>query len=78
ASSSDKGEVEVEQLYIEHRLNDTYGLRAGLFLMPVGLLNTNHEPTAYYGVERNFVETAIIPSTWREGGVQLFGEHDSG
>jgi len=78
ASSSDKGEVEVEQLYIEHKLNDTYGLRAGLFLMPVGLLNTNHEPTAYYGVERNFVETAIIPSTWREGGLQVFGEHDNG
>ncbi|MDG0832566.1 hypothetical protein EXH51_07415 [Pelomonas saccharophila] len=78
ASASDKGEVEVEQLYLEHRLNDTYGLRAGLFLMPVGLLNTNHEPTAYYGVERNFVETAIIPSTWREGGLQVFGEHDNG
>lgn len=78
ASSSDRGEVEVEQLYLEHRLNETYGLRAGLFLMPVGLLNTNHEPTAYYGVERNFVETAIIPSTWREGGVQVFGEHDNG
>lgn len=78
ASSSDQGEVEVEQVYIEHKLNDTYGLRAGLFLMPVGLLNTNHEPTAYYGVERNFVETAIIPSTWREGGLQVFGEHDNG
>lgn len=77
-SSSDQGEVAVEQLYIEHRLNETYGLRAGLFLMPVGLLNANHEPTAYYGVERNFVETAIIPSTWREGGLQVFGEHDSG
>jgi hypothetical protein len=78
ASSSDAGEVEVEQLYIEHRLDETYGLRGGLFLMPVGLLNSNHEPTAYYGVERNFVETAIIPTTWREGGIQLFGEHDNG
>ena len=46
--------------------------------MPIGLINNNHEPTAYYGVERNFVETAIIPSTWREAGVQLFGEHDNG
>jgi len=78
ASSGDQGEVEVEQLYLEHRLNESYGLRAGLFLMPVGLLNHNHEPTAYYGVERNFVETAIIPTTWREGGLQVFGEHDNG
>ena len=41
--------------------------------MPAGLLNENHEPTAYYGVERNFVETAIIPTTWREGGLQVVG-----
>lgn len=78
ASSSDKGEVEVEQMFIEHRPAQNYGLRAGLLLMPVGLLNTNHEPTAYYGVERNFVETAIIPSTWREGGLQFFFEHNNG
>jgi hypothetical protein len=78
SSADDQGEVEVEQLYVERRLTDTYGLRAGLVLMPVGLLNANHEPTAYYGVARNLVETAIIPSTWREGGLQLFGEHANG
>jgi len=78
SSADDRGEAEVEQLYLEHRLTDTYGARAGLTLVPIGLLNTNHEPTAYYGVERNFVETAIIPTTWREGGFQIFGEHDNG
>lgn len=78
SSSGDPGEVEVEQAYIERQLNATYALRAGLFLMPIGLLNENHEPTAFYGVERNFVETAIIPSTWREGGVQLVGNFDNG
>jgi hypothetical protein len=77
-SKDDDGEVEVEQLYVEHRLSERYGVRAGLLLMPIGLLNNNHEPTAYYGVERNFVETAIIPSTWREAGAQVFGEHDNG
>jgi hypothetical protein len=46
--------------------------------MPVGLLNENHEPTAFYGVERNFVETAIIPTTWREGGLQIVGTFDNG
>jgi hypothetical protein len=78
ASADDSGEVEVEQAYAERQLSDTLALRAGLFLMPVGLLNENHEPTAYYGVERNFVETAIIPSTWREGGVQLVANLDHG
>jgi hypothetical protein len=78
SSSSDPGEVEVEQAYLERQLSPGIASRAGLFLMPVGLLNENHEPTAFYGVERNFVETAIIPSTWREGGVQLVAGFDNG
>ncbi len=78
SSADDKGEVEIEQAYAERQINDRWALRAGLFLMPSGLLNENHEPTSYYGVERNFVETAIIPSTWREGGLQLVGNFDNG
>lgn len=78
ASSEDAGESEVEQLYIEHALAPTYGVRAGLMLVPMGLLNEHHEPTQFYGVERNFVEQAIIPSTWREGGVAMYGNSDSG
>lgn len=78
SSADDPGEVEVEQAYIERQFNQTWAARAGLFLMPVGLLNENHEPTAFFGVERNFVETAIIPSTWREGGLQVMGNFDNG
>jgi len=78
SSSEDPGEVEVEQAYVERQFTPTWAARAGLFLIPAGLLNENHEPTAYYGVERNFVETAIIPSTWREGGLQIVGSFDNG
>ena len=78
ASADDSGEVEVEQAYIEHQVNPNWAVRGGLFLVPIGLLNENHEPTSYYGVERNFVETAIIPSTWREGGLQVVGTFDNG
>jgi len=77
-SSSDQGESEVEQLYVEHALAPSYGVRAGLMLVPIGLLNEHHEPTQFYGVERNFVEQAIIPSTWREGGIAGYGNTDSG
>jgi hypothetical protein len=77
-SADDSGEVAVEQLYIEHLLNDKVGLKGGLFLIPMGFMNLNHEPTAYYGVERNFVETGIIPSTWREVGLSAFGVTDAG
>ncbi len=78
ASADDSGEMEVEQFYIDHKLADYANLKAGLFLIPMGLLNESHEPTHYYGVERNFVETAIIPSTWREGGAALYGSTDIG
>jgi len=74
ASASDVGEFEVEQFYVDRRLGDSVSARGGLFLMPFGLLNEHHEPTRYYGVQRNFVETLIIPSTWREGGVSLRGD----
>jgi hypothetical protein len=78
ASATDSGESAIEQLYIERELGAGLRGKAGLYLMPVGLLNQNHEPTAYYGVERNFVETAIIPTTWREAGVGLSGEFGDG
>ncbi|MGB8694807.1 MAG: hypothetical protein WCD08_14980, partial [Steroidobacteraceae bacterium] len=78
SSAGDPGEVEIEQAYIEHELGRSLRAKMGLFLIPSGLLNTNHEPTRYYGVFRNFVETAIIPSTWREGGVGLQGDTRGG
>jgi hypothetical protein len=78
SSSSDPGEVEVEQAYIDHEIHDGVFLKAGLFLIPSGLLNENHEPTRYYGVFRNFVETSIIPTTWREGGVAIQGNTGNG
>jgi hypothetical protein len=47
--------------------------RGGLFLIPVGILNETHEPPTFYGVERNPIETNIIPTTWWEGGAALTG-----
>src|SRR5262249_50078131 len=57
---------------------DWAAAKAGLFLMPFGLINEHHEPTQFYGVQRNFVETLIIPSTWREGGVGIHGNTQVG
>jgi len=71
ASSEDEGEVELEQAYIEHDFSDALTGKAGLFLVPVGIINETHEPPAFYGVERNPVEKNIIPATWWEGGLAL-------
>ena len=78
ASADDPGEFEVEQFYLDRQLNDRVTLRAGLFLLPFGFINEHHEPTNFYGVQRNFVETLIIPSTWREGGLSFHGDTDIG
>ena len=72
------GEVELEQAFIDIDLTDATTLRAGLFLLPVGLLNTLHEPPHFNGVERNSVEKNIIPTTWWEGGAGLHGACESG
>jgi hypothetical protein len=74
ASSSKRGEVSVEMASIDFRPHKELGLRAGLLLMPMGLINEIHEPTAFHGVRRPSVETNILPSTWRENGVGIFGE----
>jgi opacity protein-like surface antigen len=75
-SDTDQGESEVEQFYVERSFTPQLAGRAGLFLIPSGMLNTAHEPTQYFGVTRNFVETAIIPTTWREGGIGVTGITD--
>ncbi|QSX37755.1 porin [Shewanella sedimentimangrovi] len=67
----DAGEVELEQAYVEHDFSDALTGKAGLFLVPVGIINETHEPPAFYGVERNPVEKNIIPATWWEGGLAL-------
>jgi len=73
SSADDKGEIEVEQGYIEYNLTPQANLRAGLMLVPLGILNETHEPPTYYGVLRNEVETRIIPTTMRAAGVAVQG-----
>lgn len=71
--TADGGEVSIEQAFIEFDLNANHAVRAGIILVPVGIINETHEPPTFYGVERNNVEKYIIPTTWREGGVSLTG-----
>ena len=45
-----------------------------MMLMPIGIINERHEPPVYYGVERPFVDTVIIPTTWFDVGAGVHGE----
>ena len=69
-----KGEIELEQAYVDFLLKREFNLRAGMMLVPIGIINERHEPPVYHGVERPFVDTIIIPSTWFEAGAGVHGE----
>ena len=68
-----KGEVSAEFVSLDFLLNPKVNVRTGLLLMPMGMINRMHEPLFYFGNHRPVVEQTIIPSTWREMGVGLFG-----
>ena len=72
------GSVSVEFAYLDFLLSSYANLRTGLMLMPVGITNEMHEPTTYHGNFRPEVERRIIPSTWREAGIGLFGDLGAG
>jgi hypothetical protein len=74
------GSVEIEQGFVEWALvhasdRDALSLRAGLLIIPIGIINQWHEPPVFHGVERPRVEEgAVIPSTWRELGAGIVGD----
>lgn len=68
------GEISMEQAYLKFSLNPRQYITAGLILPRIGLINENHLPTNFNGVERPIVEQLVIPATWREIGVAFYGQ----
>jgi len=66
-------EVWVEQMFLQHKLNDYINLKAGILLIPMGIFNEYHEPTTFNGVERPLIDNKIAPTTWREVGAGISG-----
>ncbi len=76
ASTSEDGSVSLEFAYLDWRfrgLEGSAGLRGGLLLHPMGFINEIHEPPTYLAALRPETERRIIPTTWRELGLGLFG-----
>lgn len=74
ASTESGGAVSMEFAYLDFLQRPSLNYRAGLMLLPVGLINEQHEPTAYLGARRPAVERLIIPATWGEMGAGVFGD----
>ena len=74
ANTERNGEIEVEFAYLDYLIRPEFNVRAGLMLMPVGITNEQHEPTAFFGARRPIVDSRIIPTTWEELGAGVFGD----
>lgn len=74
AADDQEGEVAMEFAYLDYLHSPALNLRGGLLLVPMGLINELHEPTTFLSARRPDVENRILPTTWRENGVGLFGD----
>jgi cell division protein FtsB len=72
--AEEKGEISVEFAYLDYLLRPEVNLRGGLVLIPLGFINELHEPPVFLGARRPDVERRIIPATWRELGLGVFGD----
>ena len=69
------GEVVLEQFHITHRVSNAFQIRFGHMIVPVGITNAYHEPINFFGTTRPEGETTMIPSTWHETGISIFGHY---
>ncbi|MDP2079143.1 MAG: porin [Sulfuricurvum sp.] len=70
-------EVWIEQLYVDFILDKMATVRVGDQIVPMGYTNLYHEPTLFNTVQRPDVEKQLIPSTWHELGVSVYGQTDN-
>ena len=68
------GAASLEFAYVDYRITENFGVRGGLLLAPIGLLNELHEPPVWLGTTRSLTENRVIPTTWRENGIGVFGD----
>lgn len=66
-------EVYIEQAFLEYSLTSWLNVRAGMLLIPMGIVNEYHEPPTFHSVERPNLDKYIIPTTWREIGAGFSG-----
>ena len=67
------GEVALEQFWVQKSFGKRLNIRAGHIVVPVGMTNNNHTPNMFFGVYRPEGENTIMPCTWHETGVGVWG-----
>lgn len=67
------GEVALEQFWIQKSFMPELNVRVGHMVVPVGYTNNHHLPTEFFSVYRPTGENTIMPCTWHETGITLWG-----
>ena len=67
------GEVALEQFWVQKSFSPALNIRAGHIIVPVGGTNAAHEPDKFFTVYRPEGENTILPCTWHETGVSVWG-----
>ncbi len=68
------GEVNIEQFWINKEFaGGKLNVKAGEIIVPVGYSNAYHEPHQFFTVYRPEGEATIMPNTWHQVGVALWG-----
>ncbi len=68
------GEVALEQFWLQKSFMPQLNVRAGMMVVPVGQTNAHHLPTEFFGVYRPEGENTILPCTWHEVGLSIWGK----
>jgi len=68
------GEIVLEQFWIQKRFNNAFNIRVGHIIVPVGGTNQYHIPIEYFTVLRPEESNSILPLTWHETGISLWGK----
>ena len=68
------GEVNIEQFWINKEfMGGKLNIKAGEIIVPVGYSNAHHEPNQFFTVYRPEGEATIMPNTWHQVGLSLWG-----
>lgn len=67
------GEVVLEQFHLTRSFHKAFNVKVGHLIVPVGLTNAHHEPINFFGTSRPEGESALLPTTWHENGMEIFG-----
>lgn len=71
------GEIVLEELNVVVTTDNPWlNYRVGHMLVGVGMVSARHLPNLYHSAYYNRSESRIIPTTWHETGLEIFGTFD--